>query len=181
MRASSGAMPAVPATYSSPAPVAAAAVAPAAPPISTATPAGPAGQVTNLRVLLGSSFSGTNPLAGQTVFVMRKPIGQVLSELGVAIPANSTAGQAMKGLQTLCHSPQGCTSIIHGMPRYYVTTTKLDASGNAVLSGRSEPGTYYLFAIVPSSGGSLVWDVPANLVPGENNITFSSKNAEEVR
>jgi hypothetical protein len=67
------------------------------------------------------------------------------------------------------------------MGSYYVATKKLDASGNAVLSGRTETGTYYVFAIVPNSGGSLVWDIPANLVPGENSITLSAKNAEEVR
>ena len=181
MRASSGPIPVEPANYSSPAPGGASAGKPAAPPIPTAASAGSVRQLIDLRLLLGSSFSGTNPLAGQTVFVMRKPIAQVLRELGVAVPTNSTAAQAMKALQTQCHSSQGCASVIRGMGSYYVATKKLDASGNAVLSGRTETGTYYVFAIVPNSGGSLVWDIPANLVPGENSITLSAKNAEEVR
>ena len=42
-------------------------------------------------------------------------------------------------------------------------------------------GTYFFFAIVPNSGGSLVWDIAASLVPGGNTVTFSTKNAEEVR
>ena len=50
-----------------------------------------------------------------------------------------------------------------------------------MLSARNAAGTYYFFAIVPNSGGSLVWDIPANLVPGENTVMFSAKNAEEVR
>jgi len=112
---------------------------------------------------------------------MRKPIGEVLRELGLAVPANSTAAQAMKALQTQCHSTQGCSSIIQGMSRSYVATTKLDASGKTMLSARNAAGTYYFFAIVPNSGGSLVWDIPANLVPGENTVMFSAKNAEEVR
>jgi hypothetical protein len=193
MRASSGPMPAVPASYSSPAapvaasavtpaaPVAAAAVTPAATPVSSGTSAGSAGQRVDFRVLLASSFSGTNPLAGQTVFVMRKPIGEVLRELGLAVPANSTAAQAMKALQTQCHTTQGCSSIIQGMSRSYVTTTKLDASGKATLSAKAAAGTYYFLAIVPNAGGSLVWDIPANLVAGENAVTLSAKNAEEVR
>ena len=135
----------------------------------------------DLRVLLGSSFTGTNPLAGQTVFVMRKPIGDVLRELGLAVPASSTAAQTMKALQTQCHSTQGCSSIIQGMSRSYVTTTKLDASGKATLAAKAATGTYYFFAIVPNSGGSLVWDIPANLAAGENTVTLSAKNAEEVR
>ena len=181
MRASSSPSSAVPATYSSPAPVAAAAVTPAPPPNSTDTSAGSAGQRADFRVLLDSSFSGTNPLAGQTVFVMRKPIGDVLRELGLAVPVNSTAAQAMKALQTQCHSAQGCSSIIQGMSRSYVATTKLDASGKAKLSARNAAGTYFFFAIVPNSGGSLVWDIAASLAPGENTVTFSTKNAEEVR
>ena len=181
MRASSGPAPAVPATYSSPSPGAASAVTPPATPVSTDTSAGSAGQRVDFRVLLGSSFPGTNPLAGQTVFVMRKPIGEVLRELGLAVPVNSTAAQSMKALQTQCHSAQGCSSIIQGMSRSYVATTKLDASGKATLSAKAAAGTYYFFAIVPNAGSSLVWDIPANLVPGENPVTLSAKNAEEVR
>ncbi len=181
MLASKGPIPAVPANYSSPSPVAASAVTPAPPPISTDASGGSGGQRVDLRVLLGSSFTGTNPLAGQTVFVMRKPIGDVLRELGLAVPANSTAAQTMKALQTQCHSTQGCSSIIQGMSRSYVTTTKLDASGKATLAAKAATGTYYFFAVVPNSGGSLVWDIPANLAAGENSVTLSAKNAEEVR
>lgn len=181
MRAASGPSPTVPASYSSPASGAASAVTPPATSISTDTSAGSAGPDAGFRVLLGSSFSGSNPLAGQTVFVRRKPIGDVLRELGLAVPANATAAQAMKNLQTQCHSTQGCSSIIQGMSRSYVAATKLDVSGKATLSARKGAGTYYFFAIVPNAGGSLVWDIPANLVPGENTVTFSTKNAEEVR
>jgi hypothetical protein len=179
MCASSGPVPTAPPTYSTPTPVAASAVTPPAP--ATDTSAGSARQRADFRVLLDSSFSGTNPLAGQTVFVMRKPIGDVLRELGLAVPAKSTAAQAMKALQTQCHSTQGCSSIIQGMSHSYVATTKLDASGKGKLSAKNAAGTYFFFAIVPNSGGSLVWDIAASFVPGENTVTFSTKNAEEVR
>jgi hypothetical protein len=181
MLAARGSMPAAPATYSSPASVSSSTVPSTATPTPTDTSGASAGQHPGFRVLLDTSFPGTNPLAGQTVFVMRKPIGDVLRELGLAVPANSTAAQAMKTLQTQCHSTQGCSSIVQGMSRSYVTTTKLDAAGKAMLSPRNAAGTYYFFAIVPNSGGSLVWDISANLVPGENTVTFSDKNAEEVR
>jgi hypothetical protein len=181
MLASHGSGPSAPPTYSTPAPVTSSAVAPTPPPVATSASAGSASERPDFRVLLDSSFSGTNPLASQTVFVMRKPIGDVLRELGLAVPAKSTAAQAMKALQTQCHSPQGCSSIIQGMSRSYVTTTKLDASGKAKLSAKNAAGTYFFFAIVPNSGGSLVWDIAANLVPGENTVTFSPQNAEEVR
>ncbi|WP_263416035.1 hypothetical protein [Terriglobus albidus] len=185
MRASSGPIPAAPPDNSS---TAASAVTPMAQPASSAASveaADRAGdrtsdQRTAFRVLLDSSFSGANPLAGQTVFVMRKSIGSVLRELGVAVPANAGPGEAMKSLQTLCHSPQGCTSAVQGMSRYYVTATKLDASGRAMLSAHTETGTYFFFAIVPSSGGSLVWDIAANLAAGDNNVVFSTENAQQI-
>jgi hypothetical protein len=187
-RASNAAMPSAPPAYSSPAPTVASAPAPAAAsavtsvaPASTGTSTDAAGQRPAFRVLLDTSFPGTNPLAGQTVFVMRKPIGDVLRELGLALPANSTPGQSMKALQTQCHSTQGCSSMIQGMSRAYVTTTKLDASGKATLSAKNAAGTYYFFAIVPNQGGSLVWDIAANLAPGDNRVTLTAKNAEEVR
>jgi hypothetical protein len=179
MLASRGSSSAAPPTYATPAPVATAAVTP--PPPVAGTSAGAAGQSTDFRVLLDSTFSGTNPLAGQTVFVMRKPIGDVLRELGLVVPAKSTAAQAMKALQTQCHSTQGCSSIVQGMSRSYVATTKLDASGKGKLSAKNAAGTYFFFAIVPNSGGSLVWDIAASLVPGENTVTFNAKNSEEVR
>jgi len=179
MRASSIPAPEVSPSYS--APVATSSVTPYAPPTSHDSGLNSGGQRAAFRVLLGSSFTGTNLLASQTVFVMRKPIANVLRESGVAISANATAAQAMKALQTLCHSPQGCSSAIKAMSSSYVATTRLDAGGKATVSANSETGTYYFFAIIPNAGGSLVWDIPANLVAGDNAVTFSSKNAQVVQ
>lgn len=134
------------------------------------------------RVLLSSSFSGANPLAGQAVFVSRKPMDQILRELGVAVPARATPAQAMKALQMQCHSAQGCAAVIQGMPKYYVTTTKLDGAGKATLAATAATGEYYFFTIVPSAaGGSLMWDVPADLRAGDNNVAFSEENQARVQ
>jgi hypothetical protein len=193
MLASNGPTAVVAASYAASAPAAAPvsdASAPAdassAPIAATLASAGisssPSGTRAQFRVLLSSSFSGTNPLAGQAVFVARKPMDQILRELGVAVPANATPGQAMKALQTQCHSAQGCSTVIQGMPKYYVTTTKLDTTGKATLSATATTGQYYFFAIVPSAaGGSLVWDVPVDLAAGDNNVAFSQANAERVQ
>lgn len=104
-----------------------------------------------------------------------------LSVAGHTQTPAATPGQAMKALQTQCHAAQGCTSVIQGLSKYYVTTTKLDSSGKATLSATATTGSYYFFAIVPDSGGSLVWDVPANLAAGDNQVAFSQANAELVR
>lgn len=189
MRASSGPIPTAPPDDASTAPMATSTVTPVGPPAPSPASVAAADRAADrvsdqrvaFRVLLGSSFSGTNPLAGQTVFVMRKPIGSVLRELGVSVPANAGPGEAMKSLQTLCHTPQGCTSAVQGMSRYYVAATKLDASGRATLSAHTQTGTYFFFAIVPNSGGSLVWDIAASLAEGDNNVMFSRENAQEVR
>ena len=191
MLASNAPMPGLPADSSSaaPAPIALAATPGVA---ATSVPIGAAlastgispqtgGARAQFRVLLSSSFSGPNPLAGQAVFVTRKPMDQILRELGVAVPANATPGQAMKVLQTQCHSAQGCSSIIQGMSKYYVSTMKLDVSGKATLSATAITGPYYFFAIVPVSGGSLVWDVPANLAAGDNIVAFNQSNAEHLQ
>ena len=61
------------------------------------------------------------------------------------------------------------------MSRSYVTATKLDASGKATLSAKAAAGTYYFFAIVPNAGGSLVWDIPANLVAGRKHCHAQRK------
>lgn len=192
MLASNGPIPVTPAAYSSAASVRGQAADTPAPAgegsasiASSLAGAGitstPTGTRAQFRVLLSSNFSGANPLAGQAVFVSRKPMGQILRELGVAVPPSATPGQAMKALQTQCHSAQGCSSVIQGMPKYYVTTTKLDASGKATLSATATTGPYYFFAIVPDSGGSLVWDVAADLSAGDNNVAFSQGNAERVQ
>ena len=142
--------------------------------------ASPAGSRVQLRVMLTSDFIGANPLAGQAVFVSRKPMQQILRELGVAVPSQATPGQAMKVLQGQCHSAQGCSSVIQGMSKYYVATTKLDSSGKATLSATGVTGPYYFFAIAPESGRSVVWDVPANLAAGDNTVTFTQANSERV-
>lgn len=191
MRASNGPMPVVPASYAAGEPISDASTranadASSAPIAATLANAGisssPSGTRAQFRVLLSAEFDGANPLAGQAVFVSRKPMDQILRELGVAVPANATPGQAMKALQALCHSARGCSVVIQGMPKYYVTTTKLDASGKATLSATATTGAYYFFAIVPSAGGgSLVWDVPAQLAAGDNNVAFNQANSELVR
>ena len=199
MLASNGPMPAIPAAYSSPAPVATApAPAPASdaaePSSVAAAPApieaslasagissAPSGARSQLRVLLSSNFSGTNPLAGQAVFVSRKPMDQILRELGVPVPANANPAQAMKILQTLCHSPQGCSTVMQKLPSYYVTTAKLDTAGKATLNATAATGSYYFFAIVPSNGGTVLWDVPANLAAGDNTVTFTQANSQRVQ
>jgi hypothetical protein len=195
MIASNAPMAAVP-SYSAPAP--APAPAPTAAPISSAakSAAAPTPIEASLagagisasgdaraqfRVLLSSTFTGANPLAGQTVFVSRKPMDQILRELGVAVPANATPAKAMQALQTQCHSTQGCSSAIKGLSSYYVTTTKLDSTGKATLSATAATGPYYFFAIVPSGSGSTVWDVPANLAAGDNAVSFTAANSEQIR
>jgi hypothetical protein len=189
MLASNGPTPVVPASYAAGSPVSdanapAAAEGGSAPIATTLASAGisssPSGTRAQFRVLLSSSFGGANPLVGQAVFVSRKPMDQILRELGVAVPANATPGQAMKALQMQCHSAQGCSAVIQGMPKYYVTTTKLDTSGKATLSATATTGQYYFFAIVPNAGGSLVWDLPANLAAGDNEVAFNQANAERV-
>lgn len=189
MLASSAPMPAAPSSYPNTAAGPNPASAPA--PAQDAAPVGaslanagisdaPSGASAHLRVLLASNFTGPNPLAGQAVFVARKPMDQILRELGVSIPANATPAQAMKALQTLCHSPQGCKAAIQGLPSYYVTTARLDAAGKATLNATAATGQYYFFAITPAGKGSLMWDIPAALVAGDNPVTFTQANSESV-
>jgi hypothetical protein len=188
MVASNAPMPALPIATVPAAPARAAATATPAPapaPIADAlagagiSNSSSAGK-TQLRVLLSSNFTGTNPLAGQAVFVSREPMDQILRELGVAVPSNASPAQAMKALQTLCHTAQGCTPIMQKLPTYYVTTAKLDATGKATLNATAATGQYYFFAIVPSGGSSVVWDVAANLAAGDNSVTFSQTNAQPL-
>jgi hypothetical protein len=108
-------------------------------------------------------------------------MNQILRELGVAVPADATSGQAMKALQTQCHTTQGCTSVVQGLTKYYVTTTKLDTTGKATLSATAATGPYYFFAIVPSGSGSVVWDVLANLAAGDNSVAFNQANSESIQ
>ena len=67
------------------------------------------------------------------------------------------------------------------LPSYYVTTTKLDAAGKATLSATAVTGAYYFFAIVPSGSGSQMWDISANLVAGDNPVTFTQANSQQVQ
>jgi len=184
MVASNAPMPALPASYSG---GGAAAAAPAAAPVAIEAALGgagisaaPGGRAA-LRVMLSSNFNGTNPLAGQAVFVARKPMDQILRELGVSVPANATPAQAMKALQTLCHSPQGCTTMMQQLPSHYVATTKLDAAGKATLTATTTTGRYYFFAIVPAGSGSVIWDVPVALAAGDNSVVFTQANSERVQ
>jgi hypothetical protein len=187
MMASNARAQTLPASYAAAAVPPTAAAAPASSAAREASLAGagisaaPAGARAQLRVLLSSNFTGANPLAGQAVFVSRKPMDQILRELGVAVPPNATPAQAMKALQAQCHAAQGCTAVMQGLPKYYVTTTKLDSAGKATLTATTATGAYYFFAVVPANGTTLMWDVPATLNGGDNTVTFTQGNAAPVQ
>jgi hypothetical protein len=119
-------------------------------------------------------------MIGQSVFVMRKPIDQVLRELGIPVPANSTAGQAMQTLAATCQK-SNCSPVFSGLGNYYVTSVKLDSTGKAVLAATAATGSYFIYALVRTPNGtSYVWDVPTNLHAGDNAISLDAHNAEVI-
>lgn len=118
-------------------------------------------------------------MVGQSVFVMKERMDDVLRKLGVAVPANATTGQAMQALATSCKTTD-CRPVFAGMTKYYVTTVKLDSTGKAILSAQAATGPYFVFALVKVPSGTYFWDVPANLQAGENSVTLTPANAELV-
>ena len=134
-----------------------------------------------MRVLIAADFpSGANPMAGQSIFIMRERMDEVLRKLGVPVPPNSTPGKAMQTLATSCKT-MDCRPVMSGLGPYYVTTAKLDGAGKATLSATAATGPYFLFAIVRiPDGSSFIWDIPATLHAGDNAITLTSTNAETI-
>jgi hypothetical protein len=92
-------------------------------------------------------------MAGQSIFIMRERMDEVLRKLGVPIPLNSTPGKAMQALSTSCHA-MDCRPIMTGLGKCYVTTAKLDSTGKATLSAQAQTGPYFLFALVRNPDGS---------------------------
>ncbi len=134
-----------------------------------------------MRVTISADFpAGANPMIGQSVFVMRKPIDEVLRELGIPVPVNSTAGQAMQTLAATCQKTD-CRPVFSGLGNYSVTSVKLDATGKAILSATAATGSYFIYAFVRTPNGtSYVWDVPTNLHAGDNAISLDAHNAEVI-
>ena len=133
-----------------------------------------------MRVIITSQFpAGDNTMAGQKVFVMRERMDEVLRKIGVPVPPNTTPGKAMQMLVTACRSTD-CKPIFEGMAHYYVTAATLDNTGKATLSAQAATGPYFFFAVVRTPTGSLVWDLPANLAAGDNNVTLTASNAEAI-
>ncbi len=148
-------------------------------PAPTSSPA-PTSTRAAMRVVITSTFpSGTNPMAGQSIYIMRERIDDVLRKLGVPVPPNSTPGTAMQTLGTACRS-MDCGPVMTGLNRYYVTAAKLDSAGKATLSATAATGAYFLFALVRTPNGSMIWDIPTNLSAGDNTITLTAANAELV-
>jgi hypothetical protein len=173
--ASNSPAPETPAPAASAAPRAA--PAPAANPTSTTTPAS-SGPKAAMRVIITSQFpTSPDPLAGQTVFVMRERMDDVLRKLNIPVPPNTSPGKAMQMLVTACQSTD-CKPIFDGMAQYYVTGAKLDSTGKATLTATAATGNYFFYAVVRTPQGSYVWDVPVNLNAGDNNITLTPSNAE---
>lgn len=151
----------------------AASIAPAALPSSTAPVRA------SFRVLIDAQFPEANPLAGQHVFVMREPFDQTLRDLGIKLPAGATPAQAVTALAAACRS-RDCKPVYAALARRFVATTSLDAAGKATLSANATTGPYYFFATAHAGNRGLVWDIPANLVAGDNTVTFTAANAEAL-
>ncbi len=149
-------------------------------PAATNTPAPSSGPRATMRILIAAEFpSGANPMAGQSIFIMRERLDEVLRKLGVPVPPNSTPSKAMQTLATSCHT-MDCRPVMSGLDNYYITTAKLDNAGKATLSATAATGPYFLFALVRTPNGSLIWDIPTNLAAGDNTITLTAANAELV-
>jgi hypothetical protein len=133
-----------------------------------------------MRVLITSGFpANANPVAGQSVYVMRERIDDVLRKLGVPVPPNATPGKAMQTLTTACRT-MNCGPVMSGLSHYYVTAAKLDSAGKATLSAQAATGGYFFFALVRTPEGTMVWDIPSTLSAGDNNVTLSAANAELI-
>jgi hypothetical protein len=134
-----------------------------------------------MRVLISSTFDGgANPMAGAVVWVMRERMDAVLRSLGAPIPANATPAQAWVAFAQACKGID-CKPVLEQLKTHLVTATKLDTTGKATISTQAAAtGTYYLFAQVRTPDNLLVWDVPANLSAGDNNVTFTAANAEKL-
>jgi hypothetical protein len=152
------------------------------PPATANTPAAlPTGARAAMHVAISADFpSGANPMVGQSVFVMRERIDDVLRKLGIPVPPNSSPGKAMQALATACRT-QDCSSFVKGLDPYYITHAKLDSAGKATLSATAATGPYFFFALFRKpDGSSLVWDIPTNLHAGDNTITLTPTNAEII-
>ncbi|MBS1798769.1 MAG: hypothetical protein JSS95_02990 [Acidobacteria bacterium] len=143
------------------------------------TPVSPAGGRAAMRVLISSSFeAAANPMAGETVWVMRERMDAVLRSLGAPIPSGATPAQAWVTFAQACKG-KDCSSILAQLKAHVVAATRLDTTGKATISTQTAAtGTYYLFAQVRTANGVLVWDVPASFAPGDNTVEFTPANAE---
>jgi hypothetical protein len=174
------------ATPTAPAPVAYAAPTTTTPALSTAVPpaATPsAGTRAAMRVIITSNFAASaNPMAGQTIYIMRERMDDVLRKLGIPIPSNNSPAQAWQAFATACQG-QGvdCAPVLTALKSHFVTAAKLDSAGKATLSATATTGAYFLFAQVRSPEGLMVWDLPENFVAGDNSITLTAANAEHLR
>lgn len=73
-----------------------------------------------------------------------------------------------------------CKPIYAELAHSFVTATTLDNTGKVILSATAQAGRHYFFASAPNANGTLLWDIPANLVAGDNNVVFTASNPELV-
>jgi hypothetical protein len=156
-------------------PTAASAAVPAPASVSSS----PAPARASFRVLIHAQFPGDNPLAGQHVFVMRERLDEALRKLGLPLPQGATPVQALGALAAACQR-RDCKPIYTALAQHFVASTTLDAGGKATLSATAMTGSYYFFATARTANGPMMWDLPVNLVAGDNTVALNSANAEAL-
>jgi hypothetical protein len=120
---------------------------------------------------------GGSTLARAALLLLDMPLGDVIKEAGVTVPAGTPAHRV---LEQTCNGVAGqadCNKIVQSLATHTVAQLKADANGVANTPDLTAGKTYYLFGSAFSKGRKVTWHLPLRAQAGWTKVTLTAANA----
>ena len=133
--------------------------------------------VISLTISAGPSVASF--LAGKTLVVLKDSMENVLANAGVNSQGRSSRVSAWAHACEGAQNDPICQAGINQIRNYYVSSTKLNASGSATFTSIPSLGTFYL-VVDTSRAHHLMWNVRVDLKQGQNSIQLDESNMTPI-
>jgi hypothetical protein len=125
--------------------------------------------------------AGANPLAGQSLVVMKDTFDNALRRGGAPIPEGRSAGLLWMDLVAVCHqSPKDCANVSRMIAPYVAGQVKLDSNGKGATARAIPAGTYYITGSGVVNNRAIFWDLKVDLQPGANSVALDQRNGQPL-
>jgi hypothetical protein len=120
------------------------------------------------------------PVRGQRFYLLDKDVETILSEAHIdPIEGNTLTGSLGLAAVMPDQYVDFQRRVMAAMKNHIKYAGTTDSNGRAQL-GNIDPNSYYLFGVVRSGNGFVIWSSPVAINPGENVLDLAPQSITEI-